>query len=198
MKVWLAGFALLLSGSLQAASVSNTFGLSSPASTLTFDEIIFSPGTAINSQYSAYGITFSPDTFYDSLKPSTCCNGIDGHYVGNYSPLHNPFSILFTTPQTAAAFALATNEGTSTFTARLAGLDVESFSSPTNLDFSTPYYFGFTGIVFDEINISAGSDGAALIDNIQQGTSVVPEPGTYVLLGSALAALLGSKLRRRV
>src|SRR5687767_7575141 len=113
MKVWLAGFALFLSGSLQGASVSNTFGLSSPVSTLTFDEIVFAQDTAINSQYSAYGVTFSPDTFYDTQGATTCCNGIDGHYVGNFSPLHNPFSILFTTPQTAAAFAVATNPGTS-------------------------------------------------------------------------------------
>jgi hypothetical protein len=184
----------------QAGPIANTTGLSSPNTIITFSELSFAQGTPITSEFSAYGVVLSPPVWYDSQGVSSCCSGIVSDYVANFSTIpvsiSNPFSILFTADQTEVAFALATNPTTTTFTALLGGTPVESFSSPTSFDSSTPYYFGFTGITFDEIRISVGGNQLALIDNIQLGPAAVPEPHTFALIASALFALALARRRR--
>src|SRR5215471_2843209 len=59
------GLGVLLSGpSAQADIISgSTTGLASPATTLTFDEVVLAPGAPVTNQYAAFGVTFS-NVFY--------------------------------------------------------------------------------------------------------------------------------------
>ncbi len=167
---------LLTSGVVLAEAITNDTGLADPEVTVTFDEFVFTQGTAITDQFSSLGVTFSPNMFYDSQGP-TSFPGVETHYVGNnISGLVNPFSIMFTSPQSAAAFGISTNSATTTFTAKLSGAVVESYQSPTNFNDASISFQGFQGILFDEIEVLVGGDGQALIDNIQLGQAPVIGP----------------------
>ncbi len=96
----------------------------------------------------------------------------------NFAPTTNPFLISFTQSQSQAAFSLVTNPGTSTFDALLNNSVVDTFSTATNTTSSNNFY-GFTGVTFDAIRVTAALNGIAVIDNIQLGTATaqsVPEP----------------------
>jgi hypothetical protein len=191
---------LLIPCGVNATSFVNNFGLSSPLSILTFDEIVFPRNTAINNQYAVYGVTFTDSMHYNAQNPVSY-PGISGNYIGNFTPTVNPFSIYFTSTQSAAAFGMATPETTSTITALLNGIVVESFVTPTDFDDSDSFY-GFTDITFNEIMINVYNRnptyGYALIDNIQIGTGnasgpgapPVPEPSTIMLLGVGMTCLV--------
>ena len=114
----------------------------------------------------------------------------------------SPFSITFSEDQSAAAFAMVTDiGGTSTFTALLDGAVVESFSTATAFNDSNNFY-GFSDIVFDEINVSVvSSDNAMILDNLQtqaSATAAVPfefSPTLGLLLAGGLWG--GSHLHRK-
>jgi len=180
----------------QAQFFVNTFGLTSPISTVTFSEFAFAQGTSITNEFSSLGVTLSPGLQYNSQGGTFGFSGITGDYVGNNGgQFINPFSILFNSAQTAAAFAAATNPTTTFFEALLGGSVVASGTSATN--FSDPNaYYGFTGVVFDEIRVTVGGDQQMLVDNVQLGNgTVVPEPGTFALLAAML--IPGAALLRR-
>ena len=163
---------LAISGSVSATPITNDTGLADPQSIITFDEFVFADQTVITNQFESLGVTFVSMLFYNSQGPAVF-PGVETNYLGNNgNALVNPFSILFTTPQTAAAFGIATNPSTTTFTAKLNGLIVESYQSATNFDDPSVSFQGFEGILFDEIEVSVGSD-QALIDNIQLGSGVL-------------------------
>lgn len=186
---------LLAAAGVLAAPIQNTSGLASPATTITFDELVFAGGTSITNQYAGLGLTFSPSLRYDS-QGAAQFPGITGHYLGNNGPCcDNPFSILFGGDITAAAFGVATNPATTLFEALDDGLVVESFSAPTNFDGSTNSFFGFSGVTFDEIRVTVGGDQQILIDNVQSGS--VPEPTSLALLGLGLAGFAASRYRRK-
>ena len=185
----LAVFSLVgLSAVIASASpIVNATGLSSPTATVTFEEIVLGADTALTSQYSGLGVTFS-GLQYDTQS----CAGFPGfggsHCAGNLGT--NPFSVFFNSVQTAAAIGFATNPNTTTVSAYLSGGLVESFSQATSFDVAGTAFLGFSGISFDEIRFSVSGDGAAVLDNIQMGTSnAVPEPSTFALAALALGAL---------
>jgi len=186
-------FVVCMFGFAHATPITNNFGLSSPSSTITFDEIIFPQGTVIDTQYASYGATFTSGLKYDAQGVSAF-PGITGHYIGNFNPVVNPFSIFFTfaEPLTEAAFGMATNPATTTFTAYLNGSAVETFSASTTSNNSNAGYYGFTGILFDEISVLVSSN-LALIDNIQMGGTPVPEPATCLLFLFGLTGMIGVK-----
>jgi hypothetical protein len=111
-------------------------------------------------------------------------------------------SIRFGTPVTAAALALQSNPGTTTFTALLNGVIVESFATGTTLSFLPDLshasdFYGFSGILFDELTISNDFEsefGIFQIDNVQY--TAVPEPTALLLLGAGLATLAARRSRR--
>jgi len=196
------------SGGAAAAPIINNFGLSSPAASITFDEIVLPQGTLVSSQYASLGVTFSPNLFFDS-QGHAIFPGISGHYLGNFledSPTTNPFSILFSSPQTSVAFGLASSQAITTFTALRGGVVVESFSEITTYNDPSEGYYGFSGILFDEIQVSILNDLSLLIDNIQLNPApppappatlaAAPEPASLALMGAAFVALALSRRRK--
>lgn len=190
VRVILSALLISSGGTLWAAPITNDIGLAAPTSTITFDELIFSQGTEITDQYASFGVTFESLVYYDSQGDASF-PGVETHYVGNNStPRINPFSILFTSPQTAAAFGIATNPATTAFTAKLNGVIVESYQSSTDYDDASISFQGFEGILFDEIEITVGGDEQALIDNVQMGNAPVIAPSVPVPANATWAIII--------
>ena len=162
---------------VNADFLQNGFGLSDPDQTIRFDELGLADFTPITDQYAGLGVTFSP-TLFQSPQDFNAPN-IDFDTVGNFdfNEFINPFSIHFEEDVSAAAFAMITNLGTSEFTALLDGVEIESFATVTDT-INPENFYGFEGIVFDEIQVNVGgSQNAMLMDNLQFNTAAIPEPG---------------------
>ena len=193
----LFAFAVGVSGS-KAATLVNGTGLASPAAVVDFDGAGLTAGAIVTNQFASQGVTFGPNLYFNSQGPVSF-PGISGDYLANFNPLVNPFSLLFAMDQTDVAFGFATNVANTTLTAFLNGVIVESFQTPTTSNNAGTAFLGFTGILFDEIQISVSSS-LALVDNIQLGTvAPVPLPAALPLLLAALAGagLLGWRGRPR-
>ena len=181
----------------QAASLINGTGISNPSTTITFSEIPLANGTALTNQYSSLGVTFTG--FFYNPQVFTAPN-FNYPAAGNFFDAlsNNPFIISFAQSQSQAAFSLITNSGTSTFEALLNGSVVDSFSSATNVT-NTNNFYGFTGITFDAVRVTAGGGGYALLDNIQFNSAAqsVPEPFTIIgtLVGGSAALRMRKKLK---
>ncbi len=128
----------------------------------------------MSTQYQDLGVTFQ-NTFYNP-DPSTFGHDINPPDIGNFQlnvTASNPYSIFFTQAQTSAAFALGSQTGTTTFTALLNGNVVATATASTSLPAGNANdFYGFTGILFDQIRISTSAvDNASLVDNIQLGAA---------------------------
>lgn len=89
------------------------------------------------------------------------------------------------------AFVLVTAPGTATVRAWLTDTLVESATLPTSAA-DVNNFFGFHGVVFNQLTVSVASfDRALLIDNLQTVTAV-PEPAAWALL----LACAGQRRRR--
>lgn len=183
---------LLAPAAAFGAFFQNASGLASPQSTITFDEHVLARSTLVSTQYADLGLTFNPALYYDAIVNDFAT--VQGHRLGNSvsGDVRDPFSIFFSSPVSAAALGVASNSSNTTFTALLAGQVVESAVATTNT--TTPdAFYGFSGIVFDQIRISQqvlfGTAGV-LIDNIQ--SSPVPAPSAL-----ALPLLAAGFVRRR-
>ena len=86
----IVGLITLLSAvqTAQAAFFQNTFGLSDPHSTITFDEHVFPSGSGLTTQYADLGVNFSPFAYYAPYG---------GPNVSNFMPngFAYPFSMIF-------------------------------------------------------------------------------------------------------
>jgi hypothetical protein len=185
-----------------AASLVNGTGISNPATTITFDEIPLAGDTALTNQYSSLGVTFT-GLFFDTTDGFFGFPNIIGNAAANFPQstftVTNPFTIRFAQSQSQAAFSLVTNTGSSTFEALLNGSVVDSFSSTTDISITNNFY-GFTGVTFDSIRVTAGGfNEAAALDNIQFSSAAqsVPEPFTIIgtLVGGTAAVRMRKKLK---
>lgn len=193
-KLLAAALLAVTAANTKADFLVNAFGINSPGTTITFDEVVLPNGTALGSSYSSYGLTFS-DMYYNT-EP-VVFGGVSAPVAENFHPIANPFSIFFASDQTDAAFNFITNDGETTlFEAYLDGILQASGTAVTGIS-STDFY-GFEDELFDEIRItvSYNVNGAAALDNIQfDGTAPVPEVGT--MAGAAVFALGALAARRR-
>ena len=181
---------------VQAALIDNSTGLSDPHTTITFVEHVFPSGTGLTSEYSDLGVNFSPFAYYDPYA--------GGGYVSNFMPngYAYPFSLIFSTPQTEAAFQLITGGNTANLYAYLGGSLVESGTVTTVSSLSD--YYGFNGIKFDQIYIQSSysgftngsGTGPLILDNLQ--LAAVPVPSAIWLFGSALVGFIGFNRRKTI
>lgn len=164
-----------------APIIAASSGLPSPDHTINFNEVAVTTGAAVTTQFQPFGATFSNWT-YNNPNGGSIPGPIIAHF--GFGAGSTGF-IFFNDPVSDAAFRFQTNFGTSTFAAYLDGVLVESFSTPTTFPSSTDW-FGFTGIVFDEIRIQPGSNGDAVLGQLQFNDAVVPEPVSILVFGGLL------------
>jgi hypothetical protein len=113
-------------------------------------------------------------------------------------PVSDFFSILFSEHVSGVAFAFETGTDFRTlFKALLDGKVIEQFGAPDPTvipPIPKSKFYGFTNILFDEIQIFPASGfNLFLLDDLQFFR--VPEPGTLALLGLGFAALFAAKRR---
>ena len=165
-------------------------GISAPAVTLTFNEVVLPDSTSLTNQYSAYGVTFS-GLYYN---PCSGCVVLPakpdvGNFTGNNTSTYNSgFDIDFSSNVTGASFRFASNGGTFGFAAYNGATLVDSFSA----NGSAWGNYGFENLTFNRIHVSSPS--ALLIDNLS--VTAVPEPETYAMLLAGLG-VMGAVVRRR-
>jgi PEP-CTERM motif len=196
------GFAAVVAGANMPAPATaaiingSATGLSSPVTTITFDEVALSQYTPVTNQFAAFGVSFSPAMYY---SPQTGYPNIVGNDVGSWdasAAAQLSVTLAFTNPQTAAAFALVSNDTSYTLTALLGGSIVESFS--TSVGATANDFYGFSGIAFDSIRVTSNDNDFFLIDNVQFGAvSAVPEPSTWAMLILGFAGVGYMAYRRR-
>lgn len=204
----LGGAVVLLSGWPNIASatlLNNGTGLASPDATITFSEVAVAQNAAVTNQFAALGASFT-GLFMD---PCVANSGnffpnMSGRTLGNFAvcqppPGEAPFSILFSEDVSEAAFVLIGNAGFPELTALLDGNVVESGLGPSVSISGQTNWYGFTGIVFDEIQVDPAvfqNFSTVRIDNLQfvaapadTGGGEAPEPATIALLAVGLAGL---------
>lgn len=186
------GLAALVTPSFGAVIDLHPTGLAAPVTTIDFSEFSAAETAPITTEFASLGVTFSPNLFYRTNDNPDWAN-IVGANLRSGDPIVSTFSIQFDQPLTAAAFAAIAQPPTSTtFTARLNSVDVESFDTNVTID-NPDNFFGFEGIAFDEIEVAYTAETRMRIDNLQLGPAV-PEPSA---LGLSLLGLVGLAFRRR-
>ena len=181
--------AALVSPSAVAAPIGSDSGLANPDQWITFSELTFSSNTVITNQFASLGITLSPGHHYNS-QGSTNFPGIDDDYVGVSEGI--PFSIFFDSDVTEATFGYAKNPTTVLVEALNNGVVQESFNQSVHHNVAATSYLGFSGIVFDEIRVTANVN-EGLVDNI--AFTRVPEPASLLMM--TLGGLMLGSARRR-
>lgn len=196
----LAAATILAFGTLTAAQAATvtyqTSGLANPDALITFDEGALADGTPVTNQFD--GVSFSSGLQINTVNYPF--PNVPARNLRNFSPIAGTFSILFDDDVTDATFSMITNFGISSFTAVLDGVEVETFRALTTL-YSPANYFGFTGIVFDEIRVAAGgSNSAMLIDNLAynwETPPAVPVPASLPLMLGGLIVFGVMRARRK-
>lgn len=187
--------ASLASPAYAGTFIANGSGLVSPGSTLTFSEVALADNTLVTNQFAASGVTFN----------NAVINAQDGilsrDYAANFGlglGIFPDLTFTFTSSVTDAAFELVTNPGISMINIFLGGNLVDTAMLPTDL--AAGSYYGYTGGLFDSVQILAPVNNALLIDNIQFNAAAadvgaVPEPATWALMIVGFG-MIGATLRR--
>lgn len=195
---FLAFSSFILSVSISHAAVidSSSTGLASPDQLIAFDEVGgLTGGDVVTNQFAGLGVTFSPNLFF--ITQFSPRDNFTTPALANFgsAPI-DPFSILFENDVTDASFAFSSNQGTAVFTALLNGVIQETFAS-SDASFP-PLYYGFTGIVFDEIRVDVNGNSFALIDNLAYNIAEIPLPAALPLFLAGIAGLGFARRKRAV
>jgi hypothetical protein len=208
----------LLGSAANATPIINaTSGIVSPTQVVTLEEFgTLTTSTVITNQFSAFGVTFSglsPSYANSSFVPGPgifdASTAFDANYLTNFDGANNQqapnpalTTISFASTVQAASFGFVTNGSGTTIAAYLGGFLVESFVA-TPVGLGTTNFVGFSGILFDSIQISS-SDPTSLqrnfaLDTIAFAEAGAPElnrAGSFTAL-AFLSVLLLSAARRQ-
>ena len=190
-------------GQARAGAINDSAtGLASPAQTITFSEINLPTDTAVTTQYSSLGVSFSPNVYYDPQLGFGFTNDIGNFTFPTQPAVVNPLVMSFSSPESAVAFQMTADSTPFLFQAFLGGTSGSLVASFPGSDVSSTAFYGFLNDDFDTIEITQEGDGGGpywLISSIQSnpGTSTVPEPSSGILLLTALLAI-GFVARNRI
>ena len=166
-------------------------GLAAPDINIDFDAGALSDGTVVTTQFA--GVTFG--TNFEINSGGAVAQNMLSRFLGDGNGA-GPGSILLDNDAGAVGFFFRTNATTTTFTALLDGVLVESFAASTNLT-NTSNFYGFTDIIFDEIQISVAAGGYNL-DHFQFNDAHISEPGSLAVFGLGLVGLGALRRRRKI
>jgi hypothetical protein len=200
--------ALLPSGAARAQFFQNAAGIDSPAFTVTLAEVPLADATPLGDQFAAFGVTFAEGPIFYATQFGSVL-GTPPAAITSLFTTTGAVSLVFSEPQSAAAFAAGTLAPQSfSFEALLGGVVVGQASAILDPDTATDNFFGFRftdGTTFDRIRVT--TPGPLAIDDVQLGTfsgtvpggAAVPEPGAGVLTAGAMLGLVGpvAAARRR-
>ncbi len=145
----------LLSGTASAQPIiAQAAGLTNPAHVVTFGANLFANFTPVSTEFP--GIVVSHARYFTT---STVHNLVGGFLTNNPNGTPNTLRIAFATPIRDLSFVYH-QIGTSmpsVFRALLGGVVVDSFSNLSN-QYQTNNYFGFTNVVFDELQLDFDAD----------------------------------------
>lgn len=204
MRKLLITLLALFPATLSATPIMGVATLPLSTSLITFNGAPLANGDAVTDQFIGEGATFS-GLFFSSTGFTPRAN-TDGALLFRFGR-GVTVGISFEELVGDAFFALGSNGGTATFTSRLAGNIVESFTAdisntalPVSNSQARPNVFGFTDSLFDEIlfTTSAGSTGLTL-DNVGFSTAEVmvpvPVPASLALIVCGLVSLRFARRR---
>lgn len=190
MKNALIILTALISGIAHADPIIEaTEGLSGTDDFIDFGANLFPEFTPITTEFA--GITVSGGAYFTT----GVSNNLEGGFLTqdfSNGPIET-LSILFDQSITDLSFVYhqVNPNGDSVFRALLDGVVVETFANSSD-QFQPNNWFGFTNIVFDELQIDIVGDFN--LDSLAFNYADVPEPGT---LGLLLLGGLGLLARRR-
>lgn len=173
-------------------------------------------GMTITDNFISSGVTFGTTYVYETIDHSTIPvrpSLTQGHLTNINIDGAQPGSIFFTSDVSAAVFSWRTDNNAignlrveTLLSAYNDNVLVEQFSGFSNkaLPVDSGRYFGFEGIVFDEIRLSLLVEGTMdlstktylTLDNLEY-VSAIPIPATVWLFGSGLIGLIGFARRNR-
>ncbi len=194
---------IAMAGSAQAGIVLRETGLTNPDQTIDFDSPNVDPMDAfpIGSTFAPL-VTFSAGAIF--FEDIVVYPNLANQFLSNFTDSAvNPFFITFSTPQSAASFAIVTQDGTTTFTAFLGGSTVAT-SVPLATSTTSPNNFVvFEGIgAFDSIELIVNTDsGALFLDDLKFSAAdailPVPEASSIVAWGMVAFGVTMGAIRQR-
>lgn len=212
----LVGCLIGISGTVRADEIiSSSTGLSSPASTITFGEIVLPNNAPLTNQYASLGVTFSGGFYYNpcpacAIPPPTGAAPWITDFPSSDTPLGSALTtISFSGPIDGVAFNFASEFQSYTFTAFLGGTDVAQFTVPVGTSAVNGTngwgWYGFSNVTLDSLQIAGpvptiGEISGYEIDNLELGpasASSVPEPSSLILLSTVLLGVAFATRRTR-
>lgn len=167
-------------------------GLSSSDVIEDFGNALFPDFTPVTSEFGASGVQLIGAEYFTTSSSF----GLQLGFITGGRTASPPLRIQFSSNVSDVSFVL--NAPSATITALLGGSSVSSFTA-SPLSFTTGLHYGFTGLVFDEIQVNFSGDYN--LDNLAYNrgpdTGIVPLPATLPMALAGLGVLSACRMWRR-